>query len=102
MPEKTEQKIKIGRKSYAVKPFNKMNRAEARFLRESAERSSKDPDALWDMLAAVVPSAPQEEIDTLSVDEAEQKLRDAKIITGRLASEIDDVMLGESAASTDS
>jgi len=101
MPAQTEvPKIKIGRKSYPIRPFNKMNRREARFLREVSERASnEDLEALWDMLGAVAPTAPQDEIDELTAEQVEEKLRDAKIITGRLA---DGVTLGESAASTDS
>ena len=96
------QKVKIGRKSYPVKLFNEMNRREARFLRETAERAnSQDIEALWDLLAAVVPTAPQDEIDELAAEQVEEMLRDAKIIAGTIT-EAGGVTLGESAASTDS
>ena len=96
------QKVKIGRKTYPVKLFNKMNRREARFLRETAERAnSQDIEALWDLLAAVVPSAPQEEIDELSSEQVEDMLREAEIIAGSVT-EGGGVTLGESVASTGS
>lgn len=100
MPEQdTIQKVKIGRKTYPVKPFNQMRRKEARALREVTERSNTDIEALWDLLAAVVPDAPQDDIDDLTAEQVEKTLRDAQIITGKLA---EGVSLGESAASTDS
>lgn len=97
MPESNT--VKIGRKSYEVRSPNHMNRAEIRHMKAvQARAQDQDPEALWELLEAFVPSAAGEPIDSLNIEGIQDVLREANIITG----ELDEPSLGESSASTDS
>lgn len=93
------EKIKIGRKSYPVKKPNDMNRREVREFQDAFKRAqANELDAVWDLLAAVAPTIPDEVLDELTASQIEQALRESGVIEG----EEDEPSVGESSPSKDS
>lgn len=109
MPTATK-KVKIGAKQYPVAEMGSLDRSGVRRLRELVEAASAldgeqdatkalaGTDVLWDLAALLVPSAPQDVIDSLSIDEVAGIVME----TGALTGSVGGITLGESSASTDS
>lgn len=108
--------VKYKGKNYKVNQFNNLSRKQVRTLREAVTRANATSgegvsvsdqldasEALWDMVAVVLPGIPEKALDDMGMDDAQDLLRRAGIIQGAIAGDGGEgVSLGESSASTDS
>lgn len=106
--------VKYKGKNYKVNQFNNLSRSQVRTLRDAVRRANVTntadasvtdqldaSEALWDMVAVVLPGISEKMLDDMGMDDAQDLLRRAGIISGSIDGG-EGVSLGESSASTDS
>lgn len=104
--------ISILDKSYPEPSMDRMKRKQIKKLKPALERlQNEDLDALWDVVALVVPTLPEEALEEIDLGECKKILSDAKIANfddgnaeAEAAVEVDgaEITAGESSASTNS
>ena len=75
MSEKTQtlETVEIAGKTYPIPRLNHFNRKQMRMFKDASQ--SRDFEMFWDVVSVLLPEAPQDDVDNMTVDECLHLIR---------------------------